>query len=271
LSAAPTLVTLLTDFGSTDYYVAAVKGVILSRAPECSLVDIGQDVGAGDIEEGAFLLEAASRYFPPATVHLAVVDPGVGSDRRILVAEGPRGRFVAPDNGLLTAVLENTVLERTTLHVVENHDLFLEESGNTFHGRDRFAPVAAFLATGGAARDLGPVVTDPCRLRLEPPRKTARGLVGRVAHIDRYGNLVTNLPSQWLNEGSAERAVLGKHFTLRFVSHYQELLAGEAGVIPGSLGTLELSLDGASLADHWTVRRGDQVVIEGEWPRRQSD
>src|SRR3954471_22688326 len=143
------LLTLLTDFGTADYYVAAVKGTILRLAPGTALVDVGHEVPPGDVEAAAFLLGAAAPSFPDGTVHLAVVDPGVGSDRRILAVRSPAALFVAPDNGLLTPVLEAAV----AVHSVERGDLFLSGPGQTFHGRDRFAPVAAWLVRGeGVAR-----------------------------------------------------------------------------------------------------------------------
>ncbi len=154
------ILTLLTDFGTEDYYVAAVKGTILRLAPGTELVDISHQVPAGDLETAAFLLAAAAPAFPPGTVHLAVVDPGVGSDRRILSVRAPGAWFVAPDNGLLTPVLDGAVSIRS----VEKSDLFLSAPGHTFHGRDRFAPVAAWLLRSEPEAQwiqLGPEIGDP--------------------------------------------------------------------------------------------------------------
>src|SRR5689334_12631374 len=154
------ILTLLTDFGTADYYVAAVKGTVLRLAPGTTLVDVSHQVPPGDVETAAFLLAAAAPAFPQGTVHLAVVDPGVGSDRRILVVRTASAFFVAPDNGLLTPVLGGAVAVRA----VERSDLFLPSPGQTFHGRDRFAPVAAWLLRGGDDCDvaeLGPETRDP--------------------------------------------------------------------------------------------------------------
>src|SRR5437588_11052452 len=153
-AAMAPLLTLLTDFGSSDYYVAAVKGTVLRLAPGTQLVDISHQVEPGDVAGAAFLLAAAAPAFPTGTVHLAVVDPGVGSRRRILAAETASGSsLVAPDNGLLTPLLGGA-----RVRAVERGDLYLESPGATFDGRDRFAPVAAFLLRGGAPAELGPEI-----------------------------------------------------------------------------------------------------------------
>lgn len=258
------LLTLLTDFGTTDYYVAAVKGTILRLAPGTVLVDISQEVPPGDVQAAAFLLGAASPSFPEGTVHLAVVDPGVGSGRRILAVRTPSARFVAPDNGLLTPVLDAAV----AIHSVERSDLFLAGPGQTFHGRDRFAPVAAFLLNGGAEAELGPEVTDPRRLPAPPPRREPGRLLGRVVHVDRYGNLVTDIPASWLPPGPCRAEVgggrPGGQIALVRVGFYAEIPAGEAAFLPGSLGTVELSLNGGDLARHWGAARGAAVTITWE-------
>lgn len=292
------IVTLLTDFGTTDYYVAAVKGVILSRAPGVTLADVSHDGTAGDVEEGAFLLGAAWRWYPPGTVHLVVVDPGVGSERRILAVARPEGFFVGPDNGVLSPVLPGFPGTppgpagedgRVRVYAVDRPDLYLDSPGDTFHGRDRFAPVAAFLAAGGAAEELGPEIDDFLTLPAAAPSRRGDALEGRILHVDRFGNLVTDLPSPWLKrsarsvrltlrerpspaaEGSertyADREIAplarlgGNTRTLRCVTHYSELARGEAGILPGSLGTLELSLNGDSLARRWQLHRGARVRL----------
>jgi hypothetical protein len=255
------LLTLLTDFGTADYYVAAVKGTILRLAPGTTLVDVSHAVAPGDVETAAFLLGAAAPSFPEGTVHLAVVDPGVGSSRRILAVRTTTARFVAPDNGLLTPVLAGAV----AVHSVERSDLFLAGPGQTFHGRDRFAPVAAWLLNGGGEADLGPAITDPRRLPAPPPRREPGRLSGRVVHVDVYGNLVTDIPAGWLPAGPCRAEVNGgkpggRIAPLR-VSHYAEIPAGEAALLTGSLGTVELSLNGDDLARRWGVARGDAVTV----------
>ncbi len=257
------VLTFLTDFGLEDYYVAAVKGTVLRLAPDTQVVDVSHLVPAGDVETGAFLLAAAFSSFPAGTVHLAVVDPGVGSSRRILVAavpsenpSDPPSWLVAPDNGLLTHLLPAALPVRS----VERSDLFLQGPGQTFHGRDRFAPVAAWLLRGEPAKALGPEIHDPQRLEIEPPRRDGRQIAGRVAHVDRYGNLVTDIPARWLPDGPL-LAEVGFHSTRHRASHYAEMPPGEAAVLPGSLGTVEISVNGEDLASRWKVSRGDPVRI----------
>ena len=250
------IVTLLTDFGARDYYVGAVKGVLASLAPGVTLVDLGHEVDPGDVEAAAFLLAAAAPEFPPGTIHLAVVDPGVGSPRRILAAHDSRGHgLVAPDNGLLTPLLDGA-----RLHAVESAHLFRPGPGATFHGRDRMAPVAAYLARGEPLASLGPSVEDPVRLDLPRPRRGPGSLLGRVAHIDRFGNLVTDLPVAWY-EGGPFRVDLGDLSVERWITHYTELAPGEAGLLVGSLGTLELCLPGESLAARTGARRGQDIAV----------
>ncbi len=254
----PPLLTLLTDFGLDDYYVAAVKGVILSRAPGTAIVDVSHTVPPGDVERAAFLL-AAAPAFPPGTVHLAVVDPGVGSARRMLVVESGGQLFVAPDNGLLTQFFLSG-----TVRAADRPDLYRDGPGATFHGRDRFAPLAAALLTGVPLASLGPEIGDPVRLAGAPPRRTAGALLGRVVHVDRFGNLVTDIPADWLPPGPL-RAEVGGERTAARATHYRELPRGEAGVLPGSLGTLELAIDGENLAGRWRVGRGAPVrIVIGE-------
>jgi hypothetical protein len=262
------LLTLLTDFGLDDYYVAAVKGTVLRLAPPVQIdqivqiVDISHQVPPGDVETAAFLLAAAFPSFPDGTVHLAVVDPGVGSSRRILAARTRGGSWlVAPDNGLLTSLLART----ESIRAVERSELFLAGPGHTFHGRDRFAPVAAWLLRGGGGQgeELGPEIADPVRLAIAPPRREGESLAGRVAHVDHYGNLVTDIPWDWLPADicRACRAEVESHRTDRRVTHYAEIPPGEAAMLPGSLGTVELSLCGADLAHRWHVGRGAGVRI----------
>lgn len=257
---SPPLLTLLTDFGLDDYYVAAVKGVVLARAPAAAIVDLSHTVPPGDIELAAFLLAAAVPAFPPGTVHLAVVDPGVGSTRRMLVVEARDQLFVAPDNGLLSPFLGGSV------RAADRPDLYRPGPGSTFHGRDRFAPLAAALLAGEPPAALGPAIDDPIRLPGEPPWRTAGTLWGRVIHVDRFGNLVTDIPTAWLPPGPLKAEVAG-HATTVYATHYGELPKGRAGVLPGSLGTLELARDGEHLASCWGVGRGAAVRIAvGEEP-----
>lgn len=250
------LLTFLTDFGTSDYYVAAVKGTVLRLAPDSQIVDISHDVPSGDIATGAFLLSAAVPWFPEGSVHLAVVDPGVGSRRRILVARTATSWLVLPDNGLLT-LLRGSI---QSIRSVEKTDIFLRNPGQTFHGRDRFAPVAAWLLRRERVETLGPEISDPVLLPLEAPRRDTGSASGQVVHVDRYGNLITDIPAEWLPEGPCRAEVANRSVTFR-AGHYAEIPDGEAAMIPGSLGTVELSLKGDDLARMWIVERGASVRI----------
>ncbi len=252
------LLTLLTDFGTSDYYVAAVKGTVLRLAPGSQIVDISHEVPSGDIATGAFLLSASVPWFPEGTVHLAVVDPGVGSHRRILVARTGTGWLVLPDNGLLTLLHFSGAVR--SIRSVEKTDLFLSGPGQTFHGRDRFAPVAAWLLRRERSEALGPEISDPVLLPLERPRREPGFVSGQVVHVDRYGNLITDIPAGWLPEGPCRAEVAGRFVTVR-AGHYAEIPDGEAAMIPGSLGTIELSIKGDDLARRWIVERGASVRI----------
>jgi len=254
------LLTLLTDFGLDDWYVAAVKGTVLRLSPGSQILDVSHQVPPGDIETAAFLLAAAFPAFPAGTVHLAVVDPGVGSPRRMLAAHTRnKSWLVAPDNGLLTPLLGLA----GSVRAVERSELFLAGPGQTFHGRDRFAPVAAALLRGEPGEKLGPEISDPVRLAIAPPRREPGRLTGRVAHVDRYGNLVTDIPWAWLPQGPCSVEV-ESHTTDRRVTHYAEIPRGEAAFLPGSLGTVEVSKDGENLAREWHAGRGVTVVLVWE-------
>jgi S-adenosyl-L-methionine hydrolase (adenosine-forming) len=260
------LVTLLTDFGLHDYYVAAVKGTLLRLAPGTQLVDLSHQIAPGDVAAGAYMLGAAAPTFPAGTVHFAVVDPGVGSRRRILAAatggEQP-ALLVAPDNGLLTPLLGDA-----RIWSVEREDLFLSAPGATFHGRDRFAPVAAFLLRGGDPAQLGPEIHDPVRLARQPPSREDTLLRGAVVHVDRYGNLVTDIPAAWLPP-SPELLVarVGSHIASRLAAHYAEIPRYDAALLVGSQGTLELAMRGEDLSRRWGVGAGAAVQVRWSPPR----
>ena len=196
------VVTILTDFGLADGYVGAMKGVILSLAPQVTIVDISHQVRPQGVREAAFVLYTAYRYFPPRTVHLVVVDPGVGGERRAIAMEAEGFRFVAPDNGVLSYVLASG---KVGLIVHLNKPAYWRPFVSpTFHGRDLFAPVAAHLLRGVPLRELGEPISDPVSFPIPSPRRLAKGLYrGEVIHVDRFGNLITNLaPLSWLREGS---------------------------------------------------------------------
>lgn len=190
MPAAVSLVTLLTDFGSRDYFVAGMKGVILNINPQAHLVDLSHDVRPHDIFQAAYLLKSCYRYFPDGTVHVAVVDPGVGSSRRPLLVSTSRYFFVGPDNGLFTYILD----EETGVEVrhLENRQYRLDSEGATFDGRDLFAPAAAWLTKGQPLGSFGRLVPNAERLAIAQPRWNKHVMTGQIVYVDHFGNLISN-------------------------------------------------------------------------------
>ncbi|HEX9188431.1 MAG TPA: SAM-dependent chlorinase/fluorinase [Vicinamibacteria bacterium] len=239
------VIALLTDFGLQDPYVGAMKGAILSACPGATLVDVLHDVPAHDVFAGALALDAAYGHFPGGTVFVAVVDPGVGSDRRPIGVGAGRWLFVGPDNGLFTFVLDAHPSAR--VHLLANPALHREPLSPVFHGRDLFGPAAGRLASGMALDETGPPVKDPVRLVLPGKRRTAEGWEGSVVHADRFGNLTTNLLEADLAAlgrrglGGLEVLLGERHVPL--VRFYSEVASGEACALVGSSGRLEIAVN----------------------------
>lgn len=242
------IITLLTDFGTSDGYVAEMKGVLLTHAPEATLVDVTHDVAAHDVECGRLALARYWRRFPPGTVHVAVVDPGVGG-RRDALAVASEGRFLlGPDNGLLSPALLAGGVRAVRLPVPSR-------AAPTFHGRDVFAPAAARLALGASLDALGEAATDPVVRRTPEPRRLSDGSVeGTVIAIDRFGNAITNL----LTHGGGEIAVSGRSLPLRRV--YVDGAAGEALALVGSNGLIEIAVREGRADRVLGLARGERVV-----------
>jgi hypothetical protein len=226
------VITLLTDFGTADGYVAEMKGVLLRLAPGAVVVDATHDVAPGDIAAGAFLLGRTWPAFPVGTVHLAVVDPGVGTARRALAVDAGGHRFVGPDNGLLSRVLDVPNATLVSLATPPG-------ASPTFHGRDLFAPAAARLALGAALRDLGPAAPDPVRLTRPPLVREGADIVGVVVHVDRFGTLITNIPGARVAAGAAVR--IGP-YDLELKPTFGDVAAGDPVAIVGSGGTVEIAV-----------------------------
>ncbi len=196
------LITLTTDFGTQDGNVAAMKGVLLGLNPDATIIDLSHDIPAQDIADAAYVLRRAYAYFPRSTIHVVVVDPGVGTDRRPIAVRTDSALFVAPDNGVLTYVLADLELAGHQLRAIQltNPDYWLPEVSNVFHGRDIFAPVAAHLSLGLPIDNLGPPIHDP--VTLPPPRfrREPGHIAGQVLHVDHFGNLLTNIPGSALTD-----------------------------------------------------------------------
>src|SRR5881396_3527363 len=206
MTATPStlLITLLTDFGAADVFVGSMKGVILGINPQAQIVDLTHDVPAHNIRAGAYLLHSASRHFPPGTIHVAVVDPGVGSERRPLLVTTRSYQFLAPDNGLLSYILASE--PKAEIRELTAKQYFLGMVGSTFHGRDLFAPAAAWLSLDEPTDAFGPKNDDPVRFEVHQPQVEEVRIVGEVLHIDRFGNLIYPITQTLLREamGTAE-------------------------------------------------------------------
>jgi S-adenosyl-L-methionine hydrolase (adenosine-forming) len=244
-------ITLLTDFGTADSYVAEVKGVLLSGTSGVTLVDVTHDVPPGAVATAQYLLARAWQRFPPGTVHVVIVDPGVGTARRALAAEAAGHRFVAPDNGVLTMLPDDARFVALALAA---------EAAPTFHGRDVFAPAAARLAGGARLEDLGAVVTDPIRVPLPAPEDRGTHLAGVVLHVDRFGNLVTNLPATWGRTGSGMRAAGVAVGPLRRT--FGDVEPGQLVAYEGSGGLVEVAVRDGSAARLLGAGIGAAVTIE---------
>ena len=269
LSASPRLrvplITLLTDFGTADYFVAAVKGVILAANPNASLVDITHEIAPQDIEAGAFTLLAACTSFPAGTIHLAVVDPGVGSSRRPILIKAREQFFVGPDNGIFSYVCDQTAgLE--IVHLT-NSKYFRHPVSPTFNGRDIFAPVAAALSTGTRPEEFGKKIKDYVRLQPLKAETSRQGeTLGRIIHIDRFGNCVTNITQAELTSDMIAAGVkvrLKRKVVKSFRSYFVEDTGSKDKVfaIWGSAGFLEIATAGDSAARVLSARRGDPVIV----------
>ena len=260
---AKSLIALLTDFGARDHYAGVMKGVALSINPEATIVDVSHDLPPHDIPFAAHELAATYKYFPAGTIFLVVVDPGVGSARRGLAAEAGEWKFVAPDNGVLTAVLQ----EAPSKKVVELTERRYARPtvSRTFEGRDRFAPAAAWLSKGVHLSALGRAVSDYTVLDLPKPRLEDSVLRGAVIRIDRFGNVVTNLDRkscEKVTEGvGALRLTVGTHAIPRIVSTYSDIGANEVAALFGGTDQLECAAHAASAAERLGVSVGDSVEL----------
>jgi S-adenosylmethionine hydrolase len=235
------VVTLLTDFGLEDPFVGVVHGVILTRCPHARIVDLCHGIAPHDVREAAFWVSRCARYFPPLTVHVVVVDPGVGTDRHAIAVQTGDHVFVGPDNGVLTGIFTGG----DVVHRIDEDRFALTDKSRTFHGRDVFAPVAAELASGRVrVPEVGPVA-HPMKLDLTP---------GRVATIDRFGNLITDIEA---SPATLHVEIAG--VSVPVADTYGEVPRGELVALLGSFGTLEIAVREGSAAERLGVGRGEPV------------
>lgn len=264
-----TVLSITTDFGLTNGFVGVMKGVIFGIAPEVKIVDISHMISPQNVLEGAYTMWRAVPYFPPGSIHVGVVDPGVGTSRRPLGARLGDQFFIAPDNGLMTPLIleaerKGEIVE--FLHL-DRPDYWLPKVSDTFHGRDIFAPAAAHLAAGVPFRDLGTPVTDPVRLNMPRPEKTATGWLAHITMVDVFGNLTTDLPAEALAlspQGAGRRDVLLRirgHEIEGIVTSYGHRETGSLVVLVDSESFLEIAVVNGSAARILGAQVGDEVEV----------
>ncbi|RMG16083.1 MAG: hypothetical protein D6731_06885 [Planctomycetota bacterium] len=257
--ATSPVITLLTDFGTRDVYAGVMRGVIANLAPRARVIDLTHEVRPQAVADAAFLLEAAAPYFPWGTVHVAVVDPGVGSERRILCARTSRATYLAPDNGLLSRVLERDPPARVVS--VENRVYFLPEVSHTFHGRDIFAPVAAHLAQGLDPCRLGPEVDAIVPLELPRAREREPGVIeAHIIYADRFGNLVSDVAVGDV-PAIAEAELGGVRIAGPLCKRYVDRDPGQLLLLEGSTGLLEVSVNQGSAQEALGAAVGDELIL----------
>ncbi len=282
------VITLTTDFGTADGYVGTLKGVIYALNPAARVIDLSHEVAPQRIAEAAFVLYRAYRFFPAHTIHVAVVDPGVGSERKCVLLDTAHGRFIAPDNGLLTYVYqaEQQILAdpaheapfavspfadlppnapHPPVYEISNPAYRLHTLSRTFHGRDVFAPAAAHLSLGVAAAEFGPRIAGLTLLPNAAPRHEANRIIGHVLHIDRFGNLITNIDDALMTQLHPDRAMLraavGRDNICPLFNTYADADEGALLALVGSERMLEIAVRNGSAARRLGARVGDPVVV----------
>lgn len=264
--ALPPVVALLSDFGSNDWFVGTMKGVVLSICPSASLVDICHEVGKHRVEEGAFILNTSHRFFPDGTIFTCIVDPAVGSEQEPLIARSERHYFLAPNNGLLTFVSVQS--QEWEVRRIENPSYALEMPSRTFRGRDIFAPAAGHLAQGADFESFGPPQEQFVKLPfIENVRVERNSLSGRIIYIDHYGNLLTNIMRDMLpDDVEPERfRLVYKERTIHGISgYYAGVPLNHPLMYWGSSGVLEIAINQASAARKWSAQIGEWLELQ--WP-----
>jgi S-adenosyl-L-methionine hydrolase (adenosine-forming) len=258
-----TIITLTTDFGLTGGYTGILKGVILGIAPHARLVDLSHDIGPHNVRQAAYVLAAAAPYFPAGTVHLAVIDPGVGSARRGIVVCTRGACFVGPDNGLFSEALAQP---DAAVYVLDQPAYWRSPVSRTFHGRDIFGPVAAHLAAGVAAAALGSPIHDPVRLdwpaAQRQPTDPAAPIMGEVVYTDHFGNLITNIPGAWLDGDPADwRCRIGGQEIAGLSTAYADVPTGALLAIVSSTDTLEIAVREGHAGVRLGVDVGERVTV----------
>ena len=256
------MITLTSDFGLKDPYVAEMKGAVLTINPKATLVDITHEVEKFNIRMAAFTLASAAPYFPQGTVHLAVVDPEVGTQRRPILIQTKKSFFVGPDNGILILAAQNQCIEH--VYQLTNPKFMLPKISNTFHGRDIFAPAAAHLDKGAEPTTFGAEIKDPINPEFTKVRRAKRSLIGEVMHVDGFGNIITNITETEIAQSTAEKVNVdlpGISLKLTLGKTYAEAKPKEPEALIGSHGFLEIALNQGNAAEKFQVKAGDKIVV----------
>jgi len=250
------IITLTTDFGLKDHYVGAMKGVILSMNPDALITDITHEIPPHDVFKGAFALRNFYRYFPRGTIHVAVIDPGVGNRRKPVAVEADGNIFVGPDNGVFTFIYR----ESKSFRVFEITDskYFLSDVSFTFHGRDIFAPVAAYLSLGVSVERLGKRMKKPLTLRIKEPEIRKGEIIGKVIYVDSFGNLITNIPAGLIKPEST--ICIGKRVINGISKSYADVPEGRFLAVIGSSGLLEISINQGRACD--VIKAGEELRVK---------
>jgi S-adenosyl-L-methionine hydrolase (adenosine-forming) len=265
MPSAISLITLLTDFGDCDYFVASMKGVMLGISPQVRIVDMTHHIAPQQVDQAAYVLKSAYRYFPDGTIHVAVVDPGVGSSRRPLLVTTSRYFFLAPDNGLLTDIYQEEL--SVEVRQLENRQYRLDSEGATFDGRDVFAPAAAWLTRGQAPGSFGRLVRDFITLPMHDPGWQNQVFVGHIVYVDHFGNLITNITPLHIKE--VRDAGKGPVVTIRLAGISIEGLTAcyadgnlySPRALINSNGQLEIFVKNGRAAEFLKVQRGERVEL----------
>jgi len=253
------IITLTTDFGLCDWFVGTMKGVILSIAPQSTIVDINHNIPQGDIKAAAFSLLSSFRYFPENTIHVVVIDPSVENKRKAIVVKTKRYWFVAPNNGVLSYALNTH--EIVDIWQIENDQLTLKRTGNTFHGRDVFAPIAAYIAIGIEPTQIGKKLKGLVKIRLPVPEISENKIDGEIIYIDHFGNAITNIPFKKESDFLGCTVIAGNRIIGKVHNFYAAVDKGMPLAVPGSTGFVELAVRDGDISKKYNLKIGTKVEL----------
>lgn len=256
------MISLTSDFGLKDPYVAEMKAVILTINPKATIIDVTHEVEKFNVRMGAFMLASATPYFPNGTIHVAVVDPGVGTQRRAIAIQTKKGFFIGPDNGILMLAAQNQGIEH--VYEITNPKFLLPKTSNTFHGRDIFAPAAAHLDIGVSPAEFGTKIKDPVNPEFGAVKHVNGAVIGEVQHIDGFGNIITNINEKDIGQSKVKTVNVQLpqlSLKLKFGKIYAEAKPKDTIALVGSNGFLEIAINQGNAAEKFDVKTGDKVAV----------